>query len=454
MITPMNPATGVALPSHADLDNAALRSALKASGAAFTQWRRTTYEQRAALLRVAARLLKERRDRYARLMADEMGKPLAQGRAEADKCAWVCEYYAEHGAGFLADEIVQTDFSRSLVTYQPIGVVLAIMPWNFPFWQVIRVAAPTLMAGNVVALKHAANVPGCALAIEELFRDAGFPAGAFTTLLIDTVQVRAAIRHPAVQAVSLTGSVGAGRAVARLAGERIKKTVLELGGSDAYVILKDADLQLAADTCANSRLINSGQSCIAAKRFIVVDSVREEFERLLVERMRAARVGSPLEDGVTVGPLARHDLRDTLHDQVQRSVAAGARLLLGGTIPPGAGAYYTPTVLTDVKKGMAAYSEELFGPVAAIIPVKNEKAAIKAANDSTFGLGAAVFTRDTARGERIAREEIQAGSCFVNALVKSDPRLPFGGIKESGYGRELSHHGIREFVNAKVVSVL
>ena len=454
MITPMNPTTGAALPSHAELDNAALKAALKASGAAFAEWRCTSFEQRAALLRVVAQLLKERRDRFARLMADEMGKPLAQGRAEADKCAWVCEYYAEHGAGFLADEIVQTDFTKSLVTYQPIGVVLAIMPWNFPFWQVIRVAAPTLMAGNVVALKHAANVPGCALAIEELFRDAGFPVGAFTTLLIDAPQVKAAIRHPAVQAVSLTGSVGAGRAVAKLAGERIKKTVLELGGSDAYVILKDADLQLAADTCAASRLINSGQSCIAAKRFIVVESVREEFERLLVERMRAAKVGSPLEEGVAVGPLARHDLRDTLHDQVQRSIAAGARLLLGGTIPPGPGAYYTPTVLTDVRKGMAAYGEELFGPVAAIILVKNERAAIKVANDSVFGLGAAVFTRDVVRGERIAREEIQAGSCFVNAFVKSDPRLPFGGIKESGYGRELSHHGIREFVNAKVVSVL
>jgi len=297
-------------------------------------------------------------------------------------------------------------------------------------------------------------VPGCALALEELFRDAGFPPGAFATLLIDTAQVKAAIRHPAVQAVSLTGSVGAGRAVARLAGERIKKTVLELGGSDAYVVLKDADLHLAADTCAASRLINSGQSCIAAKRFVVVEPVREEFERLLVARMRAARVGSPLEDGVAVGPLARHDLRDTLHDQVRRSVAAGARLLLGGTVPPGPGAFYTPTVLTDVKKGMAAYGEELFGPVAAIIPVANEKAAIKVANDSPFGLGAAVFTRDLARGERLAREEIQSGSCFVNALVKSDPRLPFGGIKESGYGRELGHHGIREFVNAKVVSIL
>ena len=421
---------------------------------AFTQWRRTTFDERAGLLREAARLLRERRERYARLMADEMGKPLTQGRAEADKCAWVCEYYAEHGAGFLADEVVETDFSRSLVTYQPIGVVLAVMPWNFPFWQVIRFAAPTLMAGNVAALKHAANVPGCALAIEELFRDAGFPAGVFTTLLIDTAQVRTAIRHPAVQAVTLTGSAAAGRAVARLAGERIKKTVLELGGSDAYLILKDADLPLAAETCANSRLTNSGQSCIAAKRFVVVESVREEFQRLFVERMRAARMGSPLEEGVVVGPLARHDLRDALHDQVERSIEEGARLLLGGTVPPGPGAFYPPTVLTDVKKGMPAYSEELFGPVAAIIPVPNEKAAIKVANDSAFGLGAAVFTRDAARGERIAREEIQSGTCFVNALVKSDPRLPFGGVKESGYGRELSHHGIREFVNAKVVSVL
>jgi len=452
-IEAVNPATGRTIRRYDGLSATQVRGALRAADSAFRGWSRTGFAERAARLRVAAELLRTNAARYAGLMADEMGKPLAQGEAEAQKCAWVCEYYAEHAERFLAPEPVATDATMSFVTFQPLGLVLAVMPWNFPFWQVLRFAAPALMAGNVALLKHASNVPGCALAIEDLFRSAGFPPGVFTTLLIDSKETRSVIRSPLVRAVTLTGSTAAGRAVAKLAGDRLKKTVLELGGSDPYLILADADLDAAIETCVASRLINSGQSCIAAKRFIVVQSVREEFERGFVERMRRARVGEPRAAGVEVGPLARADLRDELHEQVQRSIAKGARCLLGGERPDGEGAFYPPTVLTDVRKGMPAYRDELFGPVAAIIPVRDERAAIRVANDSPFGLGAAVFTRDVARGERIAALELEAGACFVNAFVKSDPRLPFGGVKESGYGRELSQFGIREFVNIKSVYV-
>jgi succinate-semialdehyde dehydrogenase/glutarate-semialdehyde dehydrogenase len=327
------------------------------------------------------------------------------------------------------------------------------MPWNFPFWQVFRFAAPALMAGNAAILKHASNVPGCALAIEDIFHRAGFPANVFKALLIGSNRVAAIIQDPLVKAVTLTGSTDAGRAVSKKAGEMIKKTVLELGGSDPYIILEDADLEAAVTVCVASRLTNSGQSCIAAKRFIVVESQRERFEELFVERIRAEKTGDPVEEDTTVGPLARHDLRDHLHRQVLESIEKGARCLLGGRVPEGRGAFYPPTVLTAVKKGMPAYDEELFGPVAAIISVKDEEEAIRVANDSRFGLGAAIFTRDVAKGERIAANEIEAGCCFVNALVRSDPRLPFGGVKDSGYGRELSHYGIKEFVNIKTVLV-
>ena len=451
MFTVINPADGTEVAQYPAMTTPALRSALRAADLAYSKWHQTTFAERAVLLRAAAGILRERTGALAHLMAVEMGKPLEQGRTEVEKCVWACEYYAEHAAAFLADERIETDATRSYTAWRPLGAVLAVMPWNFPFWQVFRFAAPTLMAGNVGLLKHAANVPGCALAIEAVFRDAGFPVGVFQTLLIDHVQLRMAIRHPGVRAVTLTGSAPAGRSVAKLAGERLKKSVLELGGSDPYLILEDADLEQAVEGCVTSRLINSGQSCIAAKRFIVVDAVREDFQFRFVMRMQRAVMGNPLVPGTDLGPLARFDLREALHAQVEASVAKGARLLLGGKLPEGPGAFYPPTVLTDVAKGMAAYREELFGPVAAIIPVRNEKAAIKVANDSVFGLGAAVFTRDTARGERIARDELQAGSCFVNALVRSDPRLPFGGIGESGYGRELSAHGIREFMNLKTV---
>lgn len=453
MIKAINPATGATLKEYPETDAAEARAIVKAADRAHRAWRRTPFSERAQRLRAAAELLRANAAGYARLMAQEMGKPLKDGKAEAEKCAWVSEYYAEHGERFLSPEPVATDAAKSYVTFQPLGVVLAIMPWNFPFWQVWRFAAPAVMAGNAAVLKHAENVPGCALEIEKIFREAGFPDNLFRTVLVDRKIAQRLIKHPLVRAVTLTGSVHAGKAVAKQAGSVLKKAVLELGGSDPYVVLKDADMDLAVETCVSSRLINSGQSCIAAKRFIVVEPLCEEFERRMVERMRHAKMGDPMEPGTEVGPQARRDLRDQLHEQVERSVAKGARCVLGGHVPEGPGAFYPPTVLTDVKKGMPAYGEELFGPVAAIIPVKDERAALKVANDTVFGLGAAVFTQDTERGERLAAEELEAGACFVNALVKSDPRLPFGGIKESGYGRELSQFGIREFVNVKTVWV-
>ena len=449
----VHPATGESLETYPEMAPEAVQEILTQVDMAQRAWRGTSLEHRADCLRQAAKLLRERADKLARRMALEMGKPMAQGRSESEKCAWVCEYYAENGAAFLESEIIETDARRSFVAFRPLGVVLAVMPWNFPLWQVFRFAAPALMAGNGGVLKHASNVPGCALDIEDILREAGFPEHLFRTLLISSRQVEAVLDSPIVRAATLTGSTAAGRAVAALAGQRIKKTVLELGGSDPYVILEDADLASAAETCVVSRLINSGQSCIAAKRFVVVESVREEFERLVVQHMAAAVVGDPLEEGTEVGPMARADLRDELHEQLERSIAEGARLLLGGKVPEGPGAFYPPTVLTDVGLGMAAYEEELFGPVAAILPVADEAEALRVANDSPFGLGAAVFTADLERGERIATEELEAGCCFVNAFVRSDPRLPFGGIKESGYGRELSLVGLREFVNAKTVYI-
>ncbi|RMF58375.1 MAG: NAD-dependent succinate-semialdehyde dehydrogenase [Bacteroidetes bacterium] len=452
-IESVNPATGVTIRTYEEHTDAEVEQILSQADAAQRAWRRVPFEERAARMREAARLLRARADRYARLMAEEMGKPLAQGRSEAEKCAWVCDYYAENAARFLAEEPIATDASESFVTYQPLGVVLAVMPWNFPFWQVFRFAAPNLMAGNAGVLKHASNVFGCALAIEEVFRDAGFPEHLFRTLLLSSRRVEAVIEHPLVKAVTLTGSTPAGRAVAGKAGSVLKKTVLELGGSDPYVVLEDADLEATVETCVTSRLINSGQSCIAAKRFVVVEAVREAFEERFVALMAAKKMGDPMAEDTDVGPQARTDLRDDLHRQVRESVEQGARLLLGGEIPEGPGAYYPPTVLADVGPGMPAYEEELFGPVAAIIPVRDEAEALRVANDSVFGLGAAVFTRDVAKGRRIAAEELEAGCCFVNAFVRSDPRLPFGGIKESGYGRELSEVGIKEFVNIKTVYV-
>jgi succinate-semialdehyde dehydrogenase / glutarate-semialdehyde dehydrogenase len=451
-ITSINPATDETTRTYDEMQPAEVDRAIETAHAAFLEWRATSFADRAERLRAAARLLRERRRAYAELMTREMGKVLAGGLSEVDKCAWVCDFYAEQAAALLAPEPVATDASRSYVAFEPLGVVLAVMPWNFPFWQVFRFAAPALMAGNAGVLKHASNVPGCALAIEEVLRDAGLPAGLFRALLVPSRDVARAIEHPRVVAVTLTGSTPAGREVAGKAGSLIKKTVLELGGSDPYLILEDADLDRAVATCVESRLINSGQSCIAAKRFVIPRRLADDVERRFVAAMRAKVVGDPLREGTHVGPLARRDLRDQLHAQVEASRRAGARCLLGGELPEGPGAFYPPTVLAGVGPGMPAYEEELFGPVAALIAVDSEEEAIRVANDSIFGLGAAVFTRDPRRGEAVARR-LEAGSCFVNDLVRSDPRLPFGGIKQSGYGRELGPFGIREFVNVKTVYV-
>lgn len=452
-ITSIDPATGNTLDTYQATSAAAAAAVLDQIGMAQQAWRESPMTERAQLLIAVGHALRREAVPLARLMAAEMGKPVAQGKAEVEKCAWVCEYYAERGPDFLAPEQIATDARRSFVAYRPLGVILAVMPWNFPFWQVFRAAAPALMAGNGMALKHASNVPGCALAIERLWREAGAPDHLFRTLLIGSGDVADVIGHPAVRGVTLTGSTPAGRAVAREAGTRLKKTVLELGGSDPYVILEDADLDRAAEACVTGRLINTGQSCIAAKRFIVPRAILAEFERRMVAGMASKTMGDPAEESVDLGPLARHDLREELHRQVERSVAAGARLLLGGRIPTSPGAFYPPTVLSGVTKGMPAYEEELFGPVAAIIPVADEDEAITVANDTVFGLGAAVFTSDIERGELIATTRLEAGCCFVNAFVRSDPRLPFGGVKESGYGRELGMLGIREFVNVKTVYV-
>jgi len=453
----INPATGETIDTWPAMAPDAIATILDRAHVAQRAWRRTALAARTDIARRLAALLRRDVEAHARRMTLEMGKPIAQSRAEIDKCTWMAEYFADHAEAFLAPEHIATDGARSYVTFRPLGVVLAIMPWNFPYWQVLRFAVPALLAGNAVVLKHAPNVTGVALAIEALWREAGLPQDLFRAVLVDAADVDAAvgaiIAHPAVRAVTLTGSTRAGRAVAAKAGAEVKKTVLELGGSDPYVILADADVDLAASACAASRLINSGQSCIAAKRFVVVEAVRDAFTERLVGQLSAAAVGDPLRDDTDVGPLARPDLRENLHRQVTESVAAGARLLVGGTLPGGPGSFYPVTVLGDVGPGMPAYNEETFGPVAAIIAARDDAEALAIANDTAYGLGAAVFTRDVARGERIAAEELAAGSCYVNAFVKSDPRLPFGGVKQSGYGRELGLFGMREFVNVKTVWV-
>ena len=445
----VNPATGTKIQAYSEPDPPAVAGAIGEAHEAWTAWRQTSFAQRATVLRAAAQVLRSRKAELSHLMATEMGKPVTQGEGEVEKCAWACEHFAEHAERYLAPDVID---DRSSVVFQPLGVVLAVMPWNFPLWQVFRFAAPALMAGNAGLLKHASNVPGCALAIEDVLRTAGVPEGAFRTLLIGGARVKEVIEHPLVRAVTLTGSTPAGRSVAALAGSVVKKTVLELGGSDAYVVLEDAELDRAVEICVAARLVNAGQSCIAAKRFVVVEPLVKEFTERFVARMKDKRVGDPLRDDTEVGPLARHDLRDALHAQVTASIEKGARLAVGGELPEGPGAFYPPTVLVEVKSGMPAYDEELFGPVAAIVTAREENDAIRIANDTVYGLGAAVFTRDLDRGARVAAR-LEAGSVCVNAQVVSDPRLPFGGVKQSGYGRELGSYGIREFVNVKAIVV-
>lgn len=450
-ITAINPTTEEKLTTHAVLDNGQLEARINGAHQAFRKWQNVTYQERSRLMNAMANELRANVEEYAKMATLEMGKTLRSAKSELEKCAWVCEFYAANAHTFLADEPVSTDASKSFVSYAPLGVILAVMPWNYPYWQVFRFAAPALMAGNTVLLKHASNVPGCAKMMEQMFRKVGFPRDVFTNLSINTEMVEPIIAHPFVKAVTLTGSEKAGSAVASTAGKYIKKAVLELGGSDPYLILEDADLDLAVEVCAEGRLKNNGQSCIGAKRFIVVESVYADFLAKFKAKMSEAKMGDPFAEDTVLGPLARPDLRDNLHRQVEESIEKGAECILGGSIPDRKGAFYPATILTNVQPGMPAYEEELFGPVAAVFKVKDEAEAIQIANDTNFGLGAAVFTQNATRGERIAKEGLEAGSCFVNGMVGSDPRLPFGGINISGYGRELSHYGIREFTNIKTV---
>jgi succinate-semialdehyde dehydrogenase/glutarate-semialdehyde dehydrogenase len=449
-ITSVNPATETVLatfePHTADQVDEALRQAQDA----FLAWRDRSFDDRAVPMRRLATLLRERADRYGRLITLEMGKPITEAKAEIEKCAWNCDFYAENAERFLADERVETNAKRSFVAFEPLGVVLAVMPWNYPFWQVIRFAAPAFMAGNAAALKHASNVPQCALALEEVIRDAGFPEGLLRTLLLAGSQVEPVIADDRIRAVTLTGSSHTGSRIAELAGRAIKKQVLELGGSDPFIVLKDADIAEAATVATRARNQNNGQSCIAAKRFLVEDAVLDEFQERFTRQVAALRIGDPLESSTQIGPLARGDLRDALERQVKESAGLGATVLTGGEPWGDRGYYYRPTVLGGVKPGMPAFDEETFGPVAAIVRVSDADEAVALANSSEYGLGANLWTRDEANGVRLARR-IESGQVFINGMVASDPRLPFGGTKRSGYGRELSSFGIREFTNIKTI---
>ncbi len=449
-IQSINPANGKLIKSFNELSEDEILKIIDDVNSEFKNWKQTSFISRSHLMHNAAKVLRENKRKYAETMTLEMGKTILQAEAEVEKCAWVCDYYADNAEAILSKEIVETDADLSYVQFDPIGIVLAVMPWNFPFWQVFRFAAPALMAGNVGLLKHASNVPMSALAIEEVFREAGFPANTFRTLLIGSKPVGKILEHPFVQAATLTGSEPAGSRVAELAGKRIKKTVLELGGSDPFILLADANIDDAVNTGVIARLINNGQSCIAAKRFIYVEEIANEFEEKFVERMGKIVVGDPMDESTDLGPIAREDLLLELDAQVKSSVNEGAKILTGGKRLEREGAYYAPTVLAEVKEGMTAYNEELFGPVAILIKAKDEADAIRIANDTEFGLGASLWTKNVERGKELVRD-IDAGAVFINGLVKSDPRLPFGGTKRSGYGRELSHYGIKEFVNIKSV---
>jgi succinate-semialdehyde dehydrogenase / glutarate-semialdehyde dehydrogenase len=447
----VNPATGEVLRRYDEHGQGEVEQRLARAAATFVTYRRTSFAERARWMAKAGEILEAEKARLGELMTSEMGKTLKSAVAEAEKCAWVCRYYAEHAEGFLADEVVETSATRSFVRYLPLGPVLAVMPWNFPFWQVFRFAAPALMAGNVGLLKHASNVPGCALEIESIFRRAGFPEGVFQTLLIGSAAVSEVIADPRVAAVTLTGSEGAGTKVGEAAGRAIKKVVLELGGSDPFIVMPSADLAAAAKTAVTARTINNGQSCIAAKRFIVHERIYPEFERRMKEGLEALRVGDPMQEGVDIGPLATEQGVEDVERQVTESTKAGARLVTGGR-RPGNGWFYAPTALADIPPAAPAYREEVFGPVALLFKVRSVDEALAIANDSVYGLGSSVWTNDPAERERFLNE-LEAGATFVNAMVASDPRLPFGGVKHSGHGRELGPWGIREFVNIKAVYV-
>jgi acyl-CoA reductase-like NAD-dependent aldehyde dehydrogenase len=451
-IQSINPATEEVLASFDEFSREQVEECLANAHAAAKRWSRTSLAERARFMRQVAAGLRSHKARYSKLMTLEMGKPISEAEAEIDKCAWCCDFYAESGERFLADEPVQTNARCSYVAFQPLGTVLAIMPWNFPFWQLFRCAAPALMAGNSVLLKHASNVPQCALAIEQSFRDADFPPGVFQSLLVAGGAVEPLIADHRVQAVSLTGSSATGSQVAGAAGRALKKTVLELGGSDPFIVLADADLAAAAATAVRARFQNTGQSCIAAKRFIVMDEVADQFEERFVAEASKLKVGDPLQRDTRVGPLARSDLRDALEQQVEASVQQGAHVLLGGQRLAGRGYFYAPTVMSHITPDMRVFKEETFGPVAALIRARDVDEAIELANQSMYGLGANLWTQDVENARQLARR-IESGSVFINGMVASDPRLPFGGIKQSGFGRELSVFGIREFVNVQTVWV-
>lgn len=449
----INPYNSETLEDFTETTEQELENVLKKADKTFQSWKKTSFAERAVLFKKLSIILKSKTDSLAQIMTKEMGKLFTEAKSEILKCAEACEYFAEHAEEFLKDQKVDTDGSQSFVTFQPLGTILAIMPWNFPFWQVIRFAAPTLMAGNVGVLKHASNVSRCAVEIEKLFTEAGFPEGVFSTILVKSDRIAKLISDKRIKAVTLTGSTPAGQSVAKNAGENLKKCVLELGGSDAYVVLEDADINLAIEVCSKSRMINAGQSCIAAKRFVVHEKLYNQFKEGLQEKFNALNPGDPLDHHTTLAPLARIDLRNDLHKQVKQALEKGAKLVMGGNIPTGDGAFYSPTILENITPDNPAFHEEFFGPVALLFKAKNDKEALEIANNSDFGLGAAVFTKNTEQGIQIAKKELEAGSCFVNALVKSDSRLPFGGIKTSGFGRELSVFGIKEFVNIKTVYV-
>ena len=453
MITTINPQNGQKIRDFEEHTYEEVSSIIQKAVEAQKTWANTELQVRKQNIEKVALLLRQKKVQLAELMALEMGKPIAQGEGEIEKCAWLCEHYIENVDTYLADISIETDAGKSYVSFQPMGVVLSIMPWNFPFWQLMRFGIPALLAGNGVILKHAEGTTGCALAIEEMMHEAGIPSDLFCTIVVDKSKMKAVIQHPGIAAVTFTGSTRAGKIIAAQAGEMLKKTVLELGGSDPYLILEDADIVQAAQTCVTSRLINTGQSCVAAKRFIVVEKVYDQFMDAFKKELQSKTIGNPFEQGVDLGPMARGDLRDELHRQVIESVKAGATLEFGGEVPESKGAFYPVTLLTGVYKGMPAYDEELFGPVAAVVKVKDEIEAITVANDTDYGLGAAVFSNDVKRAEHIAATKLAAGCCFVNSMVKSDPRVPFGGVKNSGYGRELGEFGIREFVNIKTVWV-
>ncbi len=446
----INPYNGELLKEYTEHSDADVEKIIEEVHFSWNSWKKTKFTLREERMHNAAQVLRDNKTEFAKTISLEMGKPLSESMAEVEKSAWVCDYYADAAAYLLQDEVIASGASKSFVSFEPIGIVLAVMPWNFPFWQVFRFAAPALMAGNAAVLKHASNVQGCAVAIENVFKRAGFPDNLFRNLVIKSNQVENVINNPKIKATTLTGSEFAGSRVAMASGKAIKKSVLELGGADAFIVLKDADIEKAAKVAVQARMLNNGQSCIAAKRFIIDESLLPDFISLINKELDQLKIGNPMEEGIQVGPLARADLREEIHAQVEETLKQGATLIRGGKLKDGAGYFYEPTIITNIKPSMKLYYEESFGPVFSVFTFKTEEEAVSIANDSEFGLGGSLWSKDLKKAEKLARQ-IESGGIFINGMTKSDPRLPFGGIKKSGYGRELSHYGIKEFVNIKTI---